>query len=251
MDLSEVGSTASSRSESESDASFDDDEFSYSHSFTSMISSHRGSASNLVEKVNSAAENEFKVEVAQSLERAFFEEHSVDNAAVELKTLRMASNVPLRSVRQAIVAYIVERIELVESGATQRQEISRVIGRWGELINKIGGVNAVETIELLQVGDIYTIVVVQYNELIALQAHCVTSTRLPLFGQILAALYQGDIVEEDDIRKWHSLPSAKGEGLESSVQERYHRCWAVGTRIIQQFDDQEDAGGESSENDEG
>ena len=32
------------------------------------------------------------------------------------------------------------------------------------------------------------------------QEHCSQSSHLGLFGQILAALYQGDIVDEDDIR---------------------------------------------------
>lgn len=97
------------------------------------------------------AESEFRNEVQQSLERAFTEGHSVDNAAVELKTLRMASNVPLTRVREAVVAAIVEHICLVEGGGAQRKEIASVIGRWGPLIDRIGGVDAVETISVLQV----------------------------------------------------------------------------------------------------
>lgn len=98
------------------------------------------------------AESEFRTEVRQSLERAFTEGHSVDNAAVELKTLRMASNVPLTRVREAVVAAIVEHIRLVEGGgAAQRKEIASVISRWGRLIDKIGGVDEVETISALQV----------------------------------------------------------------------------------------------------
>ncbi len=89
------------------------------------------------------AENEFRAEVTQSLERAFAEGHSIDNAAVELKTLRMASNVPLSRVREAVVAAIVERVRIVESGgAAQRAEIINVIQRWGGLIDRIGGVDA-------------------------------------------------------------------------------------------------------------
>ncbi|KAJ7273616.1 nucleotide-diphospho-sugar transferase [Mycena haematopus] len=96
-------------------------------------------------------EKEFRIEVAQSLERAFSEGHSVDNAAVELKTLRMASNVSLSRVREAVVAAIVEDVKIVDGAVAQRKEISRVVGRWGELINKIGGVDAVATVSALQV----------------------------------------------------------------------------------------------------
>lgn len=99
------------------------------------------------------AESEFRHEVQQSLERAFTEGHSVDNAAVELKTLRMASNVPLTRVREAVVAAIVEHIRLVDDGgaAAQRKEITSVISRWGPLIDRIGGVDPVETVSVLQV----------------------------------------------------------------------------------------------------
>jgi translation initiation factor eIF-2B subunit epsilon len=59
---------------------------------------------------------------------------------------------------------------------------------------------------------------------------------MPLFGQILAALYQDDIVEEEDIRRWHVLPISKGEGTENL--ENVKRCWAIGGHMIQQFDEQ-------------
>lgn len=63
---------------------------------------------------------------------------------------------------------------------------------------------------------------------------------MPLFGQILAALYQEDIVEEDDIRGWHILPSTSGEGRKEGVEtENFRKCWTIGTLMIQQFDDQD------------
>ena len=63
---------------------------------------------------------------------------------------------------------------------------------------------------------------------------------MPLFGQILAALYQEDIVEEDDIRGWHILPStSSGDGLEGVERDNFRKCWTIGTHMIQQFDDQD------------
>ena len=103
----------------------------------------------------SAADSEFRSEVKQSLDRAFAEGHSVDNASVELKTLRMASNVPLRRVREAVVEAIVERIPIVEGDAAkQRAEITKMVARWGPLIDRIGGVDPVETVEVLAVCSI-------------------------------------------------------------------------------------------------
>ncbi|KAJ3811615.1 nucleotide-diphospho-sugar transferase [Lentinula aff. lateritia] len=165
-------------------------------SATSLSLDPNGSSTDAV------AESEFRNEVRLSLERAFAEGHSVDNAAVELKTLRMASNVPLSRVRESVVSAIVERIKIIDGGGvTQRQEIANVVSRWGPLINKIGGVDMVETIT-------------------ALQVHCASSERLLLFGQILAALYQDDIIEEDDIREWHQAATSQGLGLSPSFDEQ-------------------------------
>lgn len=98
------------------------------------------------------ADKEFRSEVVQSLERAFAENHSLDNAAVELKTLRMASNVPLSQVKDAVVATLVDKIVVVdEGGVAQRKEVHTVIARWGQLINRLGGLDSVETISMLQV----------------------------------------------------------------------------------------------------
>ena len=62
---------------------------------------------------------------------------------------------------------------------------------------------------------------------------------MPLFGQVLAALYQDDIVEEEDIRQWHAQPSSKGEGHKAGKLENMKRCWTIGARMIEQFDEQE------------
>ncbi|KIK99306.1 hypothetical protein PAXRUDRAFT_822932 [Paxillus rubicundulus Ve08.2h10] len=219
--LSDPGSVTSSDSESESDSE-DDYRFGGCSPSSSTTSLPMSTPANLVAQADSAAISEFRHEVTQSLDRAFAEGHSVDNAAVELKTLRMASNVPLRLVREAVVAAVVSRIKIVEGGGLpQRQEIATMISRWGGLIDKIGGVDAVESIEILQ-------------------EYCASSDRLPLFGQILAALYQDDIVEEDDIRNWHKRPNTQGDGVKSpSLKENLKKCWTVGAHMIKQFNEQE------------
>jgi translation initiation factor eIF-2B subunit epsilon len=105
--------------------------------------------------LNSGADAEFASEVRLSLERAFAEGHSLDNAAVELKTLRMASNVPIARVRAAVVGAIVDHIPLVEGDpAGQRKQIVTFIQRWGKLVNGIGGIDQVDAISALQVGSV-------------------------------------------------------------------------------------------------
>jgi translation initiation factor eIF-2B subunit epsilon len=159
LDLSDIGSVTSSEDESETS---DDEDGGLASNFSVLASSVSNSlplspSTSLAASVDARLESEFKHEVELSLERAFAEGHSVDNAAVELKTLRMASNVPLIRVREAVVGAIVERIDIVEGGgAAQRKEITSVVARWGNLINQIGGVDAVETVSVLQVNELLT-----------------------------------------------------------------------------------------------
>jgi hypothetical protein len=124
----------------------DDDEY------ASQSASVASSATSLPVGASTAGEQEFKTEVRLSLDRAFSEGHSLGDASIELKTLRMVSNVPLRRVREAVVAGIVEMIPLVEGAVPQRVEIKKWVDRWGELINLIGGVDGVETVSILQVN---------------------------------------------------------------------------------------------------
>ncbi|KAI0720955.1 nucleotide-diphospho-sugar transferase [Cerioporus squamosus] len=242
LELSDAGSTTSdSDTETES-------EFSSMHALsrTSSMTSVSGPSlshadpslqTSAIHTLSSAAaETEFRSEVAQSLERAFDEGHSVENAAVELKTLRMASNVPLRRVREAVVGAIVDRVPLVPGDpAAQRAEIAKMVRRWGPLIDKIGGVDPVETVE-------------------ALQYHCAAAgPRQGLFAQMLVALYQQDLVDEDDIRAWHKSPAARGEGVKpgSPLAEGLKKCWEVGAKLLEQLseDSEDEESEEESEED--
>ncbi|KAG7092347.1 hypothetical protein E1B28_008707 [Marasmius oreades] len=220
LDVSDAGS------ESGDEESESDDDESDLHLGNLPTSSSTSLETGGVISSDLKAENELRHEVNQSLERAFTEGHSLENAAVELKTLRMASNVPITRVREAVISAIVEKISIIEGGGVpQRREIAGVVSRWGPLIGKIGGFDAVETISELQI-------------------HCTTSTRFPLFGQILAALYQEDIVEEEDIRAWHNLPASQGDG-----NEQMKKCWLIGGQMIEQFDEQESDDDDEEESD--
>ena len=162
LELSDDGSLTES-----SDEESDDDESAMGALGLSLVSSGTTlSSQTLVGEGKSAvldladaqALKEFEAEVDASLTRSFSEGHTVDNAAVELKTLRMASNVPLKRVREAVVEHIVKAVPLVaDNPAKQRKAIADVVGRWGGLINSIGGIDAVETIEALQVLYLLTL----------------------------------------------------------------------------------------------
>lgn len=105
----------------------------------------------LLENASSRAV-EFESEAQLSLERAFNEGHRIEDAVIELKTLRMSSNVPQRQVLNAVVRFLVEKIQLVEGNVQQQKAaIAKVVQRWGPLLNSLGAADGEETIELLQV----------------------------------------------------------------------------------------------------
>jgi len=65
----------------------------------------------------------------------------------------------------------------------------------------------------------------------------------------MAALYQDDIVEEDDIRTWYASPASRGDGQKPGpLQDNIEKCRTIGSHMIQQFDDQESE--EESEDEE-
>ncbi|KIY68593.1 nucleotide-diphospho-sugar transferase [Cylindrobasidium torrendii FP15055 ss-10] len=233
-----IGDTCSDleESEDESDSEAEEDSSDEEGSVPSGALSNvldDSSAMNLA-NADARAEGEFQREVHASLERAFAEGHSVDNAAVELKTLRMASNVSLSRVREAVVASIVEKIRIVDDPAGQMKEIASVIGRWGGLIDQIGGVDAVESLS-------------------ALQMHCASSERMPLFGKILGTFYNEDIVDEDDIQKWHLLPASRGVGMAAGPEaDNVKKCWAIGKAMLASLaaQDSEDESGEEDDEEE-
>ena len=162
-DRGSVTSEDESSDETDDKDDDDDDDVSQSASVSSSVTSAPPALN--AAAVSAGEEEEFQTEVRLSLDRAFSEGHSLENASVELKTLRMASNVPLRRVREAVVAGIVERIPVVEGAALQRAEIKKWVDRWGDLINLIGGVDGVETVSILQVGPVFLLFQV------VLQAH--------------------------------------------------------------------------------
>lgn len=151
LELTDAGSVTSSEDDDESSDEDGVPLAGLSASPTSSTTSFPASVSTASAAAEAHAEREFRAEVVASLARAFAEGHAVDDAAVELKTLRMASNVPLRRVRQEVVGAIVDLVPVVPDPAKQRAEINGVVKRWGSLIIRIGGVDAVDTISILQV----------------------------------------------------------------------------------------------------
>ncbi|KAH7340806.1 nucleotide-diphospho-sugar transferase [Rhizoctonia solani] len=199
---SDQASTLASESESESD-------------ITPPISP-TSSTSDLPGLPSLDAASDFQSECTQSLKRAFDEEHTVDNAAIELKTLRMASNVPLPQVREAVINYIIQKLSDEDAG---RPEVKKVFTRWGALLKQIGGYDEAETLLQFQ------------------RACSKTPERSRLFPAVLTELYQNELIEEDGLTEWFIDPQSKGANsrLNPELHAPYDQLRVIGGQLLQQL----------------
>lgn len=113
----------------------------------SKLSTTSNSASSLDFNDANSKFSEFKSEALASLDRALEESHTIDNAAIELKTLRMASNVPLKEVKKIVIEFFLQKFDVRDP-----KGISVLLERWGPLIKAVSTDDQVEALGLVQVS---------------------------------------------------------------------------------------------------
>ncbi|KAG0345565.1 hypothetical protein BG005_001242 [Podila minutissima] len=154
------------------------------------------------EAVNPA--EELDREVSATLERAFKDGHSVDIAALELNTLRMASFSNFHEMRKRIIPGVLRNIDVTAkpgSGKTTKE----ILARWGPLIGRM----------IHDEDD-------QVDGLYILQRSCASPVvATAVFTPALRYFYDNDITEEDAILKWfYSEKSQQGSDMEKQLREK-------------------------------
>lgn len=166
-------------------------------------------------------------EAKQSLQRSFEENHSVDNALLELNTLRMAENVNYVQVRSALVTALLERMhEQVNDGnGAPSAVVNAVMKRWGELLQRV----------IFSPDE-------QVSTILSLQQIC--SDRLDLiryFGLVLQAMYNFDVVDEDAINNWfESSYSRNGSAEFDRLRDKNGRQFVEWLAEADEDDEDED-----------
>ncbi|TIB31051.1 hypothetical protein E3P84_03074 [Wallemia ichthyophaga] len=156
-------------------------------------------------KVGAAAD--FAHECTQSLERAFEEGHTSENAAIELKTLRMASNVPLGEVRKVVVDFCLSKVETeAGEGVQAYKAVEDVLGRWAPLV-----------VEMTKEDQTHTVLLAQQFCAIHHASHA------NIFLAVLRALYEYEIVTEDAFFAWYKLDQARADGGIKSLWDKSRR----------------------------
>lgn len=178
------------------------------------------------------AQSDFLSECTQSLDRSFAENHTVENAAIELKTLRMASNVPLGQVRELVVPYILARCGPNGTNAAP------VLERWGGLIANLTGdqEDAMEHCLLVAQGWV------------AEQAGVNGTVDVRFFLRVLKGFYENDVVTDDAAFAWYKSVAARTTGGDKGKQ-----LWAGSKPFLEAIaadSDDEDEDEDEDEHDE-
>lgn len=186
----------------------------------------------------------FYTEARASLARAFDENHSIENALLELRTLVMGYNAGIDRAREEVINFLVSRIDVSPAGGGAAQILASatsVFGRWGKLAETL-------------TSDPTSIV-------LDVQGYCVEhESHTPWFGVVLRALYESDMVGEEDLVEWREMSAAQGEGqAEEGAKKRWKEMWVKGKAYVdvledmesddEDEDEEEESGEEESEED--
>lgn len=157
-----------------------------------------------------SAQSDFLSECTQSLERSFEEGHTVDNAAIELKTLRMASNVALGQVRDVVVPFLLQRCLGVTPSA-----LLLMIRRWGGLVASLTGDNEEAMVDCLHSVQRFVIDSMTASTTGA-GSGAGAGADLRFFLRVLKSFYEEDIVSDEAIFEWYKSKKAREIGKGSA-----------------------------------
>jgi translation initiation factor eIF-2B subunit epsilon len=136
----------------------------------------------------------FLYEARESLSRAFAENHSVDDAAIELTSLKMTTNVGFHEIREAIVTSMMNVL------ISQPGRAEPTFAKWSALLNRF-----IEDEESQL--DIAFIAQEYFAKRIREQ-----KAEKKIFVKGLHLLYDHDVLDEDVIFKWYESKKAQGMG---------------------------------------
>ncbi|CAH7668258.1 hypothetical protein PPACK8108_LOCUS2741 [Phakopsora pachyrhizi] len=161
-------------------------------SLSSVPSVASSSPSTNIQDISSIGEvgstTDFLMECIRSLERAFKEDHTLENASIELKTLRMASNVSQSRFRSVVLGRV---CKLVHSEPSK-------LKKWGSLIkNLLGNDENLEDMEEVLL------------DLQRWSCENLKEDRLKFFSKILQYFYNEDVVTEEGIARWFKSSQSK------------------------------------------
>ena len=94
--------------------------------------------------------SDWKREVQQTLARAISENHSIDIAALELNTLKMAMNITFQNLREVVLPSLLRQVDVAKGP----QSVNAVFKQWAKLVSRFthGEEDQANVLSILQVG---------------------------------------------------------------------------------------------------
>ena len=167
-----------------------------------------------------ASESKFAKESYDTLDRAWQEKHSVDNALVEYRLLIKGLNADWEFSRQQVVNYMLDKIEIKSGIPKVLASATSVFTTWGEFPLQLAPHPSKpgQTEPLKVVLDV--------------QERCVDEDSLrPFFGIILRAMYEAELVDEEGLIRWRGLKRSQGAGADEK-EEIWREVWAKGKAYV-------------------
>ncbi|CAH1760611.1 2664_t:CDS:10 [Entrophospora sp. SA101] len=160
-----------------------------SESSISVISDGSSDEESDVDDHQQSNKENFSNEALQTLERAFSENHKVEDTLLELNTLRMAYNISIYDLRRVAIPTILSQINTEKLW----QSTKNVLLGWGPLIDKL----------IQSKND-------QLDSLYITQEYCLKDeSYIKIFALSLRIFYEDDVIEEDAILEWYYSDKAK------------------------------------------
>ena len=167
-----------------------------------------------------ASESKFQKESYDTLDRAWQEKHSVDNALVEYRLLIKGLNADWEFSRKQVVNYMLNKVDINSGVPKLLASATSVFETWGEFPLQLAPHPSKpgQTEPLKVVLDV--------------QERCVDEDSLrPFFGIILRAMYEAELVDEEGLIRWRGLKRSRGEGLDEK-EEVWQEVWAKGKAYV-------------------
>lgn len=109
-----------------------------------------GSISAVWDTQSANKSEEFKKEIAQTIERSLRENHTVDTAALEITGLRMSHNGTYDQVREVLIPALLDHVDCTKNAVSNMRNM---LSKWCPLIRKVthSGDDQVHVLQVFQV----------------------------------------------------------------------------------------------------
>ncbi|KAH8920667.1 hypothetical protein BT69DRAFT_393820 [Atractiella rhizophila] len=176
----------------------------------------------------------FIVHCLESLRRAYDENLQPETTIIELKTLRLSSNVENSLVLRTVIGFLVERIEPAATPKETADRARNVIAKWNPLVSAWLEEPTKSGIDIL----------------LAMQQFCAShESHRPIFARLIATFWEEEVITKEAVVGWFTDERTKDGAGEGESGKSLREDAARVVKMIWEADDSDEEDAESSEED--